>query len=287
MGYQLKNTIKVSELSSKLDLKWTGQDHKVCMISPLEQTELGCLTYSNNKKISSENITIICNASDITSENSNAYILSESPRLDFIRALHYLQSEIGFLTWLEETFIHTTAQIGENVVIEKGCYVGENSTIDVNAVIHKGTQIGKNCNIGSGTNIGSDGFGFERDMNNKLHRFIHLGNVIIGDNVEIGALNSIARGTLNNTIIKDGVKTDNLVHIAHNCVIGKNTIITACAEISGGVVIGNSTWIGPNSSILQKISIGDNSFVGIGAVVTKDVASNESVAGNPARRIKR
>ena len=287
MGYQLKNTVKVSELSSKLDLKWSGQDHKVCMISPLNQTELGCLTYSNRKEIDAENISIICNASDITSQNGNAYILSENPRLDFIRALHYLHNEIGFLSWQEESFIHATAQIGENVVIEKGCYIGENSTIDANTVIHKGTQIGNNCNIGSGTNIGSDGFGFERDENNKLHRFIHLGNVFIGDNVEIGALNSIARGTLNNTIIKDGVKTDNLVHIAHNCVIGKNTIITACAEISGGVVVGNNTWIGPNSSILQKISIGENSFVGIGAVVTKDVASNESVAGNPARRINR
>lgn len=287
MGYQLKNTVKVSELSSKLNLKWTGLDHKLCMISPLDQAELGCLTYSNRKKIDAENISIICNASDITSENGNAYILSENPRLDFIRALQYLQSEIGFVTWQEETFIHATAQIGKNVVIEKGCYIGENSTIDANTVIHKGTQIGNNCNIGSGTNIGSDGFGFERDENNKLHRFIHLGNVIIGDNVEIGALNSIVRGTLNNTIIKDGVKTDNLVHIAHNCVIGKNTIITACAEISGGVVVGNNTWIGPNSSILQKISIGENSFVGIGAVVTKDVTSNESVAGNPARRINR
>ena len=110
-------------------------------------------------------------------------------------------------------------------MIEKGCYVGENSTIDANTVIHKRNPNWNNCNIGSGTDIGSDGFGFERDMNNTLHRFIHLGNVIIGDNVEIGALNSIARGTLNNTIIKDGVKTDNLVHIAHNCVIGKNMLL--------------------------------------------------------------
>ena len=108
----------------------------------------------------------------------------------------------------------------------------------------------------------------------ELLRFIHLGGVKIGNEVEIGALNSIARGTLNDTIIENGVKTDNLVHIAHNCYIGCNSLITACVELSGGVIVGKNVWIGPNSSVLEKIKIGDNAFIGIGSVVTKDVDTN-------------
>lgn len=256
------------------------------MVSSLEETDIDCLTFSKNEPIHQKGIAIICPTSSLTTEKNNAYILSKNPRLDFAKALNHLQKEIGFLTWQTESFVHTSAQIEENVVIEKVCFIGANTLIKANTVIHRGTKIGMNCKIGSGSNIGGDGFGFERDDRSKLHRFIHLGGVVIGDNVEIGALNSIACGTLSNTIIEDGVKTDNLVHIAHNCLIGENTIITACAEISGGAIIGCDTWIDPNSSIIQKVNIGKNCFIGIGSVVTKDVAPNESVAGKPARRIK-
>ena len=120
-----------------------------------------------------------------------------------------------------------------------------------------------------------------------LARFPHLGNVQIGNDVEIGALNSICRGALGNTIIGSGVKTDNLVHIAHNCVIGKNSILTACTELSGGVVIGENVWMGPNCSIKEKIEIGSNSLVGIGSVVRKNVGTNCIVAGSSAKLLRK
>ena len=110
--------------------------------------------------------------------------------------------------------------------------------------------------------------------------------MIIGDNVEIGALNSSARGTLSDTVIQDHVKTDNLVHIAHNCSVGASCLIAACAELSGGVVLAEKVWVGPNSTFLQKVKVGTNSFVGLGSVVTKDIPNNVMVAGSPARRIR-
>ena len=95
----------------------------------------------------------------------------------------------------------------------------------------------------------------------------------------MGSNNTIARGTINNTIIEDHVKIDDNVHIAHNCCISKNTIITACVEISGSVKVGKNCWIGPNSSIIQKINIGNNCTIGIGAILTKDVKDNSKIMG--------
>ena len=102
----------------------------------------------------------------------------------------------------------------------------------------------------------------------------------------LGALNTVARGTLEDTVIFDNVKTDDHVHIAHNVVIGANTMIAACAEISGSVRIGKGVWIGANASIINQIEIDDYALVGIGAIVTKSVASGKVVAGNPARVLR-
>ena len=100
-------------------------------------------------------------------------------------------------------------------------------------MVHAGSIIGERCVIRSNTVIGAQGFGFEQDSDGTWLRFPHFGNVVIENDVEIGALNSICRGSLGNTIIRSGVKTDNLVHIAHNCIIGKNSILTACTTLGG------------------------------------------------------
>ena len=211
------------------------------------------------------------------------YLISDNPRLDFIHILSFLESSVGFSTYEFPSEIHPTVKLGHNVVIEDGCYIAEDVIIEHNVVIHSGTRIGKRSRIRSCSSIGGDGFGFERLKNGEPLRFPHLGAVIIGNDVEVGSCTTLARGTLSDTIIEDFVKIDNLVHIAHNCLIKKGAFIIACAEISGGVTIGENAWIAPNSCTNQKISVGDNSMVGLGAVVTKNVASDVTVAGNPAR----
>ncbi|MDC0162448.1 hypothetical protein OAI87_02475 [Paracoccaceae bacterium] len=214
-------------------------------------------------------------------------LVSEKPRLDFCKALAFL-IEMDYLDFrYEDSYVHPSAKIANSVVIEPGVLIGADSEIDHNVVIHAGSIIGERCVIRANTVIGAPGFGFEQDIDGTWFRFPHLGNVVIENDVEIGALNSLCRGALGNTIIGSGVKTDNLVHIAHNCSIGKNSILTACTELSGGVVIGENVWMGPNCSVKEKIRIENNSLVGIGSVVRKNVGANCIVAGSPAKLLRK
>ena len=147
---------------------------------------------------------------------------------------------------------------------------------------------GKNVRIGSHCSIGGEGFGNVRDpKDGDWIRFPNYGNVVLGDNVLLGDNNTITRGTLGDTIIGQGVKTDCGVHIAHNSVIGDNCMFAAHAMISGGVIMGENCWIGPSSSIIHKAVIGNNVFIGIGSNVTKNIPDGVVVAGNPARIIKK
>ena len=147
---------------------------------------------------------------------------------------------------------------------------------------------GKDVKIGSNCSIGGQGFGMVKDVKDKNGgwiRFPHYGNIILKDNVSLGDNNTITRGTMGDTIIGSGVKTDCGVHIAHNSVIGKNCMFAAKAMIAGSVTMGENCWIGPSTSIIQKAIIGNNVFVGIGSNVIKNVPDNVVVVGNPAKII--
>lgn len=172
--------------------------------------------------------------------------------------------------------IDKSVSIGANCVIGKNVKIGRNTIINHNVIVHDNSIIGDNCYIKSGAIIGEDGFGFSFDEDIPI-RLPHIGIINIGENVEIGSNTVIARGTLDDTVIEKNVKIDDQVFIAHNCYIGKNTIICACAEISGSVTMGNNCWIGPNASIIQNVFIGSNATVGIGTVITKNVNNQEKV----------
>jgi len=113
-----------------------------------------------------------------------------------------------------------------------------------------------------------------------------VGGVIIEDNVDIGANTCIDRGTLGHTYIKEGAKIDNLVHIAHNVIIGRNTTVIANAMIGGSTIIGDNVWIAPSSTLRDGITIGNSSTVGLAALVTKTIPENEVWAGFPAKLIR-
>jgi UDP-3-O-[3-hydroxymyristoyl] glucosamine N-acyltransferase len=147
-------------------------------------------------------------------------------------------------------------------------------------------KIGENCQICPTAKLGNEGFGFEPDENGDLVFFPHFCGVNIGNNVRIGSYVCVDRGNLRDTIICDNVKIDNLVHIAHNVKIGKNTMVVAGSVVCGSVEIGENCFIGANSTIRQHLKIGNNSIVGMGSVVTKNIPDNEVWAGNPAKKIK-
>ncbi len=210
---------------------------------------------------------------------------------DKIKAQHYAFSillaknpKLSFINVMKEFFydrkrkdIHPSAVIGENV------FIGAGTVIHANVVIYDGVKIGKNCKIKAGAVIGGHGFGYVQNEHEEWIHFPHIGTVILGDDVEVGSNTCIDRGTLNDTIIHNGVKIDNLVQVGHNVIVGKNTIITSCSIIGGTTKIGVNCWIAPNVSIIDNINIGDNVFVGLGAVVVKDVSDNTRVKGTPAK----
>ena len=167
--------------------------------------------------------------------------------------------------------IGENSSIGANCVIEDNVNIGKNSTIESNVTIQKGSQIGKNCIISPGAVIGSEGFGNARDQNNEWHAIGHLGNVIIGDDVSIGANTTIDRGSIGNTEIHRGVKIDNLVHIAHNVIIGEDTAIAASTGIAGTTFIGKRCMIGGMVGIVGHLKITDDVIVNATSTVNRNI----------------
>jgi UDP-3-O-[3-hydroxymyristoyl] glucosamine N-acyltransferase len=159
-------------------------------------------------------------------------------------------------------------QIGSNVSIGDNVTIGENTIIHTNVSIENNVKIGINCVLFSGARIGTDGFGYAPDEDGSWSKIPQTGSVIIEDNVHIGANTTIDCGAIDNTVIKSGVKIDNLVHIAHNCEIGENTIIAAMAGFAGsskigkGCMIGGGAKIGPNISIADKTVISPTTAIG-------------------------
>jgi len=167
--------------------------------------------------------------------------------------------------------IGKNTSIGANCVIEDDVTIGENSLIESNVTIHKGCEIGKKCVISSGAVIGSEGFGNARDQNNQWHPIAHLGYVIIGDDVSIGANTTIDRGSIHNTEIHRGVKIDNLVHIAHNVIIGSDTAIAAKTGIAGTTIVGKRCMIGGMVGIVDHLTITDDVIVNATSTVNRNI----------------
>ncbi len=171
-------------------------------------------------------------------------------------------------------------RIHPGVIIEDHVRIGDDVEIFPNVTIRAGTRIGSRVIINSGTVIGSDGFGFAPD-GIKYCKIPHTGIVQIDDDVEIGALNAIDRATFGKTWIKKGVKTDNLVHIAHNVTIGENSIIVAQVGISGSTQLGKHVVLAGQAGISGHLKIGDNVTVGPQAGVGKSIPDGEIVSGSP------
>ena len=161
--------------------------------------------------------------------------------------------------------------IGPNSVIEDEVSIGENSYIGANVIIQRECQLGKRCAILPGVVIGSEGFGNARDEQKNWQSIAHLGRVRIGDDVSIGANTAIDRGTIDDTVIHNGVKIDNLVQIAHNVIIGENTAIAAMTGIAGTTTIGKRCMIGGMVGIVGHLTITDDVIVNATSTVNRNI----------------
>ena len=258
-GNELAEVNSVCSLSNGSD-KSISYISDIKYISLLAKTNINCLI--TTKKISEK----------IISSNMS-FLITDNPLLIFsniIKDSLDLSKSLLFEDKHENRKIPSNTLIGKNTIIGNNVTIGQNCIIYPNVTIYQDTIIGDNVLIHSGSVIGSDGFGLvkNQDLWSKVPQ---VGNVVIHDNVEIGANSTIDRGTLDSTIIYNNVKIDNHVHIAHNVIIGENTAIAACVGIAGSTIIGKNCTLGGGSGINGHIKITDNVHIHGMTMVTKSI----------------
>ncbi|MEQ9261662.1 MAG: UDP-3-O-(3-hydroxymyristoyl)glucosamine N-acyltransferase [Owenweeksia sp.] len=185
------------------------------------------------------------------------------------------------------TYIGDHVIIGDNTKIYPGCYIGDNAKIGTDGLIFSGTKVYADCEIGnsvtlhSGVVVGGDGFGFAPN-NQSYDKVAQIGNVIIEDHVEVGSNTTIDRATLGSTLIRKGVKLDNLIQIAHNVDIGENTVIASQTGIAGSTKIGKNCMIGGQVGIIGHLIIGNNVKIAAQSGIGNNVKDGAVVQGSPA-----
>ena len=186
------------------------------------------------------------------------------------------------------SYVSNNALIGNNVKIYPNSFIGENVLIGDNVIIFAGAKIysdcviGSNCTLHSGAIIGADGFGYAPNLDGSFEKISQIGNVIIEDNVEVGASTTIDRATMGSTIIRKGVKLDNQIQIAHNVEIGENTVIAAQTGVAGSTKIGKNCYIGGQVGIAGHLTIGNNVKIQAQSGIGKNIKDGEKVQGTPA-----
>ena len=289
------------------------RDIDILNISKIEEGSKGSLTFLANPKYTEFIYTTKASAAIVSSDFEPTekieltLIKVKDPYSSFTKILELFNKDlsnregISQLTVIDKSskisdssFIGSFSSVGENSIIGENCvienqvFIGNNVEVGNGCKFYPGvkilddTIIGQNCIIHSSTTIGSDGFGFAPNDDGSFKKIPQTGNVVIGDNVEIGSNSTIDRATLGSTIISDGVKLDNQIQIAHNVEIGENTAIAAQSGIAGSTKIGKNCMIGGQVGIIGHIKIGDNVKIQAQAGVTSDVESNSRVTGTPA-----
>ena len=281
------------ELSKLINAKLIGDGEAIVdNLSTIQNSNKTSLTFLSNKKYSkyiktSEAKAFIVHQDFVKEDDKKNFLVSEDPYLSYAMASKLFSP---FYNDIHNNGIHSTAIvssdakignnvfIGANVYIGPNCVIGHNSCIQPNVSLVCNVKLGSNCNIFPGTVLGSDGFGYAPTKNGYV-KIEQLGSLVIGDNVEIGAGCTIDRGTLDDTIIHDGVKLDNQIHIAHNVDLGKNSAIAACCAIAGSTVIGENFRMGGLSGVLGHLSITDNVSVGAHTLITKNISEGGEYIG--------
>ena len=286
---------------------------EVSKLSKIEEGKEGSLTFLSNPKYTpyiyttNASIVIINKSLCLEKEVDKTLIRVADAYKAFSKLLSFYNevknNKIGRET---PHFVADSALIGENVYIGAFSYIGENVTIGNNVKIYPNTYIGDNvsigdncflfsgvkiyseteignsCKIHSGCVIGSDGFGFTPDENGNYKAVPQIGNVIIKDNVDIGSNCTIDRATLGSTTIRDGVKLDNQIQIAHNVEIGKNTVIASQTGIAGSTKVGEYCMIGGQVGIVGHITIGNNVKIQAQSGIGRNLKEGDVVQGSPA-----
>jgi len=303
-----------SEIAALINGKVDGDPAtEVFKLSKIEQGETGSVSFLGNPKytqyVYTTKASVVIVNEDFMPEHTipctlirveNAYN-AFSQMLDAYNQIRQNKTGISKHAYIAENasvgsncYIAEFVSIGENVVVGNNAKIYPNSTIGDNVIIGEGSivysgvkiysdcMIGSNCTIHAGVVIGADGFGFTPQSDNHYQKVAQIGNVIIEDNVEIGANTTIDRATLGSTIIRKGAKIDNLIQIAHNVEIGENTVIAAQTGLAGSAKVGKNCMIGGQVGIIGHLEIGDNVKIAAQSGISTTVPANAIMMGSPA-----
>jgi UDP-3-O-[3-hydroxymyristoyl] glucosamine N-acyltransferase len=299
------------QIAEILEGEVVGNPHiKVAMLSKIEEGQKGSLTFLSNPKYQNyiyttqASVTIVNRTFVPESAIATTLIKVDdaygafTKLLEFYNQVKLNKTGIESLSFIDETvryeedlYLGSFSYIGKNVVLGKNVkiypnsYIGDNVIIGNNVTIFAGgkvyseTVIGNNCTIHSGAIIGSDGFGFAPNSDGTYTKIPQIGNVVIEDDVEIGACTTVDRATMGSTFIRKGVKLDNQIQVGHNVEIGENTVIAAQTGIAGSTKIGKNGMIGGKVGFAGHITVGNNVRIKANSGVTKNVKDGEVLQG--------
>ena len=305
---------KASQIAEILEGTIEGNpDAEVSELAKIEEGKEGSLTFLSNPKYTSyiystqASVTIVNDSFEAEQPVSTTLIKVKDAYKAFSTLLEYYnqvklrKSGIEQPSYISEsakygediylgafTYLGENVKIGKNVKIYPYAYVGDNTIIGDNSTLFAGvkvyseTVIGENVTLHGGSIIGADGFGFSPNEKGEYSKVPQIGNVIIEDNVDIGAGTTIDRATLGSTIIRKGVKLDNHIQIAHNVEIGENTVIAAQTGVAGSTKIGKNCIIGGQVGIVGHITIGDRVKIQAQSGIGRNVKDDEVLQGSPA-----
>ncbi len=303
-------SVKLSELAKEFGLSLVGEEKEIEALEALDKAGPSSLSFLENPKYLKllENTkagAVLIREEFLSSlPKGVSALVCEEPYL----ALAYISKKFAKeplqkegekpkigknCTIANSAYIGFDTVIGDDVIIMPGAFIGDNVTIGNNTLIYpnvtiyRDCKIGSNCIIHAGTVIGSDGYGFAHTKEGKHVKIYQNGNVVIEDDVEIGANCAIDRAVFGSTIIKRGTKLDNLIQIGHNCIIGENTLMVAQSGLAGSTELGRNVVMGGQSATAGHLKIGDFAIIAARGGVTKSIPGGKTYSGFPLMEHKR
>jgi UDP-3-O-[3-hydroxymyristoyl] glucosamine N-acyltransferase len=309
--------IRLSEIADLVSGKLIGNPNDIInSVARIEEADKGDLTFlylSKYEKLfeSTKASAILVKPDFSKTRDDISYLEVNEPEKAFSSViLKFFSPELPLKGIDKTAFVDSSSILGKDVALGKNVVIGANCTIGNNvkifhntvlldnieigddSIIYQNVSIRENCKIGKrviihpGTVIGADGFGYRKDNEGVYHKVPQIGNVVIEDDVEIGANTTIDRAALGSTILKKGVKLDNLVQIAHNVSVGENTVMSAQSGISGSVKVGKNSIIAGQAGISGHLEIGDNVIIIAQSGVSKSITKPGIYFGSPAKEFK-
>ena len=301
-------TYKLSQITKELNLDFNGNDIEIDGIHTLKEATSSQLSFFTDAKYASElpqtkaaAVFIDEKHADLLPDTSIALITDEA-YLKLALASKFFAHNIitkGGHPNLGENYdvdkrvrFGNNVTVGDNVTIMAGCYVGDNVVIGSNTLLYPnvtlyhGTHIGENCIIHAGTVVGCDGYGFAHTKQGEHIKIYQNGNVVVEDNVEIGANCTIDRAVFGTTFIRKGTKLDNLIQIAHNCDVGEHSLMAAQVGLAGSTTLGRNVVMGGQSATAGHLEVGAFATIAGKGGVTKSLDGAKTYAGFPAIEIK-